>query len=534
MYIRVLLFGLICSLGGLLLAGCPDEGDDDTSGPGDDDDTTVGDDDDATPGDDDDDDATPGDDDDATPAVDADGDGYTEDVDCDDGDASTYPGAPEACDGRDNDCNGALAAGEMDDDADGFMICDGDCNDFNDAVHPGAPEVCDGLDNDCDLIIPGSEADQDGDGWLLCNADCDDTDPSIHPGAAEQCNGLDDDCDGSLSNAEADHDGDGHLACIDDCDDFDADVFPGAPEQCDATDWDCDGLAECDDSDCTSEPVCVGDATMTGWAQTRESVGGAPTYFHGQDLAGTAAANFPDCDYTFDITFTTVAQNGTCAWCWDLDDDVYAMGFSDYLGAVYLYYTAYGSWYWWYYATAGGAHDVEFYYDGYYYTYAFEQTGYWDFFYPEECANGVDDDGDGDTDCDDSDCAYDPTCLSGPMTGLSETVETVGGSMDYFVQQVLIGTPTTNCPSCDFTFDITFTTVAQNGTCMWCWDLADGNYELGVDISGGTIYLYYTGYYGSAWYWWYYATTGGAHTVDFYYDSYYYSYVFDQSGYWDF
>ncbi|MBT4856844.1 hypothetical protein HON52_01500 [Candidatus Uhrbacteria bacterium] len=39
------------------------------------------------------------------PEVDADGDGFTADEDCDDSDASTYPGAPELCDGLDNDCD---------------------------------------------------------------------------------------------------------------------------------------------------------------------------------------------------------------------------------------------------------------------------------------------------------------------------------------------------------------------------------------------------------------------------------------------
>jgi hypothetical protein len=36
-----------------------------------------------------------------------------------------------------------------DGDLDGFDECDGDCADADDAVHPGAPELCDGLDNDC-------------------------------------------------------------------------------------------------------------------------------------------------------------------------------------------------------------------------------------------------------------------------------------------------------------------------------------------------------------------------------------------------
>ncbi len=64
----------------------------------------VGLDDDSAAGDDD---TNAGDDDDTNPADDQDGDGYTPaDGDCDDNDASVYPGAAEQCDGQDNDCDG--------------------------------------------------------------------------------------------------------------------------------------------------------------------------------------------------------------------------------------------------------------------------------------------------------------------------------------------------------------------------------------------------------------------------------------------
>ena len=41
--------------------------------------------------------------------VDLDGDGFPADVDCDDGDASVYPGAREVCDGKDNDCDASTS-----------------------------------------------------------------------------------------------------------------------------------------------------------------------------------------------------------------------------------------------------------------------------------------------------------------------------------------------------------------------------------------------------------------------------------------
>jgi N-acetylneuraminic acid mutarotase len=133
--------------------------------------------------------------------------------------------------------NGAryFVGGPADVDQDGFA-CDTDCNDLDGDQFPGNPEVCDGLDNDCDGVVPASELDGDLDGALSC-ADCDDGDPARYPGNVEICDGLDNDCDGP---ADEDEDLDGFDVCTD-CDNSDGLTFPGAAEVNDAVDNQCAG-----------------------------------------------------------------------------------------------------------------------------------------------------------------------------------------------------------------------------------------------------------------------------------------------------
>jgi hypothetical protein len=161
--------------------------------------------------------------------------------DCDDGESATFPGAPEACDEADTDCDGEARDADSVDattwyaDADGdtfgnpataTLACDapagavatgGDCDDAEPSVNPAAAEDCDGVDTNCtgdesDAVdastwYPDADLDSYGDGSAPIRAcerppgatnddrDCDDADAAVNPGAAEVCdNGKDDDC----------------------------------------------------------------------------------------------------------------------------------------------------------------------------------------------------------------------------------------------------------------------------------------------------------------------------------------------------
>ncbi|MFC1654507.1 MopE-related protein [Myxococcota bacterium] len=152
--------------------------------------------------------------------ADDDGDGYQDancgGTDCNDGNDTIYPGAPDTCgDGVDQNCDGTDECICADADLDGHQdqTCGGDdCDDNNGQIHPQAQEICnDNQDNDCDsltdctdtdcVVDPGCTCpDADGDKHHAFNCggnDCDDSRFDVHPGAIEICgDGIDQDCDG--------------------------------------------------------------------------------------------------------------------------------------------------------------------------------------------------------------------------------------------------------------------------------------------------------------------------------------------------
>lgn len=173
----------------------------------------------------------------------------------------------------------------------GYVIEGGDCNDDNDQIFPGAFDAYDGIDNNCDGEIDENyyavyyDNDQDGFGDLMDSTiisifnpipigyvdnsdDCNDNNGDINPDAEEICDGIDNNCDGNADEGlteytfyiDTDNDGfgdmensilscdantpDGYSDNSDDCDDTNEDINPDAEEICDGIDNNCDGNAD--------------------------------------------------------------------------------------------------------------------------------------------------------------------------------------------------------------------------------------------------------------------------------------------------
>src|SRR5438093_1522784 len=128
----------------------------------------------------------------------------------------------------------AAACTDADHDGSGHNCTPGpDCNDNDITIYYGAPELCDGKDNDCNPTTP--------DGVFEANQTCNTGQPGIcgvgttqcvagvlqcnvtTSATTETCNDLDDNCDGIVDNLSGDPDADGDgVSASCDCDDGDA------------------------------------------------------------------------------------------------------------------------------------------------------------------------------------------------------------------------------------------------------------------------------------------------------------------------
>ena len=214
---------------------------------------------------------------------DDDNDGSPDNVDCQPLNAAVYPTAPEVCDSVDNNCNQLVDEGYPDSDADLLANCldpdddndlsldEDDCEPLNKDVFPEQIEACDGKDNNCNGQVDEGFDDSDDDGVADC-LDTDDDGDGV-PDTLDNCplvpnaDQANSDSDNAGNACDTDDDGDGALD-DNDCAPLNAAIHPAAVEVCDGIDNNCvdgvdegfvdtdeDGDADCIDNDSDGDGV---------------------------------------------------------------------------------------------------------------------------------------------------------------------------------------------------------------------------------------------------------------------------------------